>query len=254
MGTINCTNALRKTFVVRIDEPQYPEHIRIIMGKRAPKTLHMMGNVNLLKIPGIGFCGARKASLKGLDTAKDCVREALKKDVAIISGNATGIDLAVHLNALKMGGKTILVLPEGINCFRIKSDLKSVWDWDRSLVISQFPPEHSWQTFQAMLRNQLIIALSRVMIVIEAAEKGGTMSTGKETLKARLPLFVAQYENMLDSARGNQLLLDMGAEKLGKNKKANTANFRRVFERLAEDNIAPKFAQQASLHMNMSLG
>lgn len=63
------------------------------------------------------------------------------------------------------------VLPEGINHFRIKKILAGFWDWNRVLVISQFEPEDSWQTFRAMTRNQLIIALSHAMVVIEASEK-----------------------------------------------------------------------------------
>ena len=48
-----------------------------------------------------------------------------------------------------------------------------MWDWDRVLVVSQFQPDEPWKAFRAMTRNQLIIALSRVMIVIEAGENGG---------------------------------------------------------------------------------
>ena len=93
-------------------------------------------------------------------------------------------------------GSTILVLPEGLDHFRIKRDLRDDWDWDRILVVSQFEPEAIWKAFRAMTRNETIIALSHAMIVIEAVATGGTLSAGLSTLKAGKPLFVAVYDQM----------------------------------------------------------
>ncbi|MDI9349431.1 MAG: DNA-processing protein DprA [Candidatus Symbiobacter sp.] len=210
----------------------YPKRVKERLGKNAPEHLDMVGNQNLLQLPGIGFCGSRKSSEIGLRTALDCAVQAAQMDVAVIGGNAVGVDFEAHYNCLKAGGKTILVLPEGINHFTIKKDLKSVWDWERVLVMSQFDPNERWMTYRAMARNNLIIALSQVMIVIEAGETGGTLDAGMKTLKYGLPLYVAQYEDMSLDARGNQILIDRGAYKLGKNKRTNKANLTRVFESL----------------------
>jgi DNA processing protein len=166
--------------------------------------------------------------------------------VSVVSGNAAGVDFEAHYNCLKAGGKTILVLPEGINHFRIKRALQPVWDWEQILVVSQFEPDEPWKAFRAMTRNQLIIALTRVMIVIEAGEKGGTLNAGKETLKSGLPLYIAQYQDMSD-ARGNQLLLDMGALYLAKSKLTDKANFVNVFESIKEDKLLKSLPQQADL-------
>ncbi len=204
------------------------------MGNKAPKHLDVVGNTDLLNMAGLGFCGSRKSSPKGLETAQDCADQAAN-NVAVVSGNAAGVDFEAHYNCLKAGGKTILVLPEGINHFRIIKTLQSVWDWERVLVVSQFEPNEPWKAFRAMTRNQLIIALSRAMIVIEAGEKGGTLNAGKETLKSGLPLYVAQYQDMSVDARGNQMLLDMGALKLAKSRSTNRANLAKVFESMKED-------------------
>jgi len=235
-------NIDRRPIRVELDDTQYPERVKIIMGNKAPNHLDMVGNIELLSMAGLGFCGSRKSSPKGLETAQDCAEQAAQNNVSIISGNAAGVDFEAHFNCLKAGGKTILVLSEGINHFRIKKALEPVWDWDRVLVVSQFEPEEPWKVFRAMTRNQLIIALSRVMIVIEAGEKGGTLNAGKETLKAGLPLYVAQYQDMSVDARGNQILLDMGALKLSKSKSTNRANLTKVFESMKEDKFLKKSA------------
>lgn len=237
----------KKPIRVELADAQYPERVKVIMGGKAPKHLDMVGNIDLLKMPGLGFCGSRKSSLKGLETAQDCADQAAHNNVSVISGNAAGVDFEAHFNCLKAGGKTILVLPEGLNHFRIKKALEPVWDWECVLVVSQFEPGEPWKAFRAMTRNQLIIALSRAMIVIEAGEKGGTLNAGKETLKSGLPLYVAQYQDMSVDARGNQILLDMGAQKLAKSRATNRANLEKVFESMKEDKLLNSLPQQGAL-------
>lgn len=240
-------NINRRPIRVKLDDAQYPDRVKIIMGSKAPKHLDMVGNTEILNMAGLGFCGSRKSTSKGLETAQDCADQAAHNNVSVVSGNAAGVDFEAHYNCLKAGGKTILVLPEGINHFRVKKALQPVWDWERVLVISQFEPDEPWKAFRAMTRNQLIIALSRAMIVIEAGEKGGTLNAGKETLRSGLPLYVAQYQDMSVDARGNQVLLDMGALKLSKSRSTNRANLVRVFESIEADRLIRSLPQQEDL-------
>ena len=214
-------------------DPAYPKGLLSVLGQKAPKTLYLRGNVDLLNLDSIGFCGSRKASQKGLDTVRDCAEQASDKGLAVVSGNAAGVDFEAHFHALSAGGSTILVLPEGIEHFRIKRALSPVWDWSRVLVISQFEPDHAWKSYRAMTRNQVIIGLSKAMIAIEAGEKGGTMNAGLETLKYGLPLYVAQYQDMSVDARGNKILLERGSKCLARSKTTGRANMQQVFADVA---------------------
>lgn len=220
---------------IMFNDALYPDRVRAVMGRKAPRHLDVVGNVDLLEMVGLGFCGSRKASPKGLETAKDCAEQAAQNNLAVVSGNAAGIDFEAHFNCLKAGGKTILVLPEGINQFRIRKNLGPVWDWNRALVVSQFDADDPWRVFRAMERNKLIIALSRVMILIEAREKSGTMQTGREAINLGIPLYVAQYEDMSSYAKGNHILLNRGARRLGKCKLTSRANLTGVFKTIQED-------------------
>lgn len=203
------------------NRPVYPPGMS--RGGKAP-VLSTLGNLALLDVPGLGFCGSRKASEKGIDVATDCAEQAVKAGFVVISGNAAGVDLAAHHTALAQGGATILVLAEGINSFRIRRELKPVWDWDRVLVISQFPAAAVWQAYRAMERNDVIIALSRAMIVVEAGDTGGTLAAGLRTLQVGKPLFVADYENIDAVAPGNAQLLAKGAMRLRRSRETGRAN------------------------------
>lgn len=234
----------RKPFRVNIDDARYPHRVKAVVGKKAPKHLDMVGNTKLLDMDGLGLCGSRKAGSKSLEIARDCAEQAAEKDVCVVSGNAAGVDFESHFSCLKAGGKTILVIPEGMNHFRIRKALKPVWDWDRVLVVSQFEPGEPWKNFRAITRNQLVLALSRAIIVVESGEKGGSLDIGKKALYIRkkypdieIPLYVPQHQYMPADARGNQILLCEGARELLKSKSGGRANLTKVFENMKEGGI-----------------
>ena len=208
---------------VAFGDPDYPQSACALFAPKKPPTLCCAGNFSLLKKLGVGICGSRKSSDKGIDTVRDCADQIAREGHPVISGNAAGIDVAAHRAALEAGGSTILVLPEGIHHFRVRKILRDVWDWDRVLVVSQFDTDSPWSVFRAMDRNRLIIALSGAMIVVEAGETGGTVNAGLSTLKAGKPLYVAVYENMPEKAPGNEKLLRLGGKQVFKGRTSGRA-------------------------------
>ena len=232
--------------VLYFDDVKYPEKLKSVLNKQAPKELYYLGNLDIINKKGIGFCGSRNASSKGLSAAIDCAEQIVENDATVVSGYANGVDITAHYTALKFGGTTIIVLPEGIDKFRVKKEIQEVWDWERVLIISQFKPDDIWQAYRAMNRNQVIIALSDAMIVIEAQDKGGTIEAGKSTIKLKMPLFVVEYEHMLDSI-GNRILLQMGAKSLKKSKASGRANIRSVLDKTEQFSYNTNQATQSQL-------
>lgn len=223
---------------ISIDDANYPSALKRVMASKAPKSLSCSGNLDLFGQPSVGFCGSRRASEQGLAAARDCASQAADLGIAVVSGNAAGVDVEAHYHALANGGSTIVVLPEGIENFRIRKILQPVWDWHRVLVVSQFEPHHGWQAYRAMARNKVIIGLSGAMIVIEAGNRGGTLDAGKSSLEMGLPLFVAQYEYASSDAGGNETLIQMGGVPLNKLRSTNRANMTKVQDALLFPNLA----------------
>ena len=206
------------------DDPLYPSRLRVVLGKNAPENLTLRGNLGLLDEHAISFCGARNASDKGIEAAALCARTASKHHFVITSGNARGVDRATHREALVEGGCTILVLPEGIDQFRVAPELRDVWDWSRVLVISQFDRKAVWRSYYAMDRNKTIMGLSCAMIVVEAGDKGGTRAAGEDALKLRVPLFAVDYGFDETVAPGNKELIKKGAKPLKKSRGTGEPN------------------------------
>ena len=214
---------------ITILDEDYPERLKNRLQRKAPPLLMILGNKNLLNKPTAGFCGSRKASEKGIATAKDCADQLARKGINIVSGYAAGVDMVTHKAALECGGTTTLVLCEGILHFRKKRELKDIWDWERIAVVSEFLPGVPWSVRNAMQRNNTICALTSTMILIESATKGGSIAAGRTSLKMGIPLFAPVYEGMPETAVGNRELLGQGAQKLYKNSHTNRANMTNVF-------------------------
>ena len=224
---------------IKQTDSDYPSHLRAVLEGKARKPLYLQGNIDLLKADTIGFCGSRKSSPEGLDFVKNCAKQAVKSGLTVVSGNAAGVDFKAHYHALEAGGSTILVLPEGISHFRIKRALKPVWDWDweRVLVVSQFEMDDVWTSYRAMERNQVIIGLSKAIVVVEAGEKGGTMDAGKRTLKLGIPLYVAKYDDISSDALGNEKLIQLRAKELRQSE--GRVNMESVFADIAKERTPP---------------
>lgn len=211
-NAIELYNSLRSQYIdlIWIGHPQYPERLKNVLGDDAPPYLFVKGNKNLLKNIGVGFCGARSSSARGLSIAAKCSEMLVNHGFNVVSGYAKGVDIAAHSAALKSNGMTTIVLAEGILRFCEKEEVKGLLNDNNHIIVSQFPPNLTWIARNAMQRNHLIIALSDAMILIEAGASGGTFAAGEATLKHNQPLFVVDYASPPESASGNELLIKRG--------------------------------------------
>jgi predicted Rossmann fold nucleotide-binding protein DprA/Smf involved in DNA uptake len=216
--------------ILIVTDDDYPEILKNRLGEKAPLVLTVLGNKNILKKESIGFCGSRKASSKGIETAYDCAQQIANKGYNVVSGYAAGIDMKTHCAALENGGTTTIVLAEGMLNFKIKREIKNLFDWEKVVVISEVLPGITWSVRNAMQRNKTICALSYAMILIESGINGGSMAAGRTCLELGIPLFAPVYEGMPITAVGNQELLKIGANPVMKNRKTNRANLASVFK------------------------
>ncbi len=210
--------------VLSIVDPDYPEGLRGALGESAPLLLLCMGNLELLKHVSVGFCGSRKASEKGMATARDSAMLLANDKINIVSGFAAGVDMNAHRAALAAGGTTTVVLAEGILRFRVKKDIRDLWHESCTLVVSEFGPNLPWSVSHAMQRNKTICGLSSALVLIEARSTGGSIEAGRDCLKMGIPLFAAVYEGSPESATGNEELLRNGAKRLMKSRSRNLPN------------------------------
>jgi DNA processing protein len=194
---------------VLLGDDRYPPQLASVPSP--PPILFLLGNVDLLHLPSVGMCGSRHATDVGMRAAMTCGEEVAANGLTIVSGYAKGVDSQTHLAALKSGGRTVIVLAEGITHFRRKRIFAETGlPLDRTLIVSQFPPSQRWSAGAAMTRNGVIAGLTRALVVIEAGETGGTFNAGVQALEMRRPVFALEFASAA-TPRGNQILVDKGA-------------------------------------------
>ncbi len=144
-----------------------------------PILLYVKGN---LKINGYresaGIVGSRRCSQEGKIRAIDIALEAVKNDIAIISGMAKGIDSYAHTAAIKSEGYTIAVLGNGADiCYPKEHDKLYSAIAEQGCIVSEYPPGTQPRQYYFPKRNRIIAALSDSLYVIDAGRNSGTEST-----------------------------------------------------------------------------
>lgn len=190
----------------------YPQYLKRSLGAQCPPLLYVKGNDRLLHERAVGFCGSRKASPKGIGIAKQCAEQLAKGGIAVVSGYASGVDMAAHAAAMASGGSTLFILAEGILRSTVKREIRDAMSDENHVFISQFPPTIAWSAGNAMKRNNVIIGLSRAMILVESGRSGGTYDAGYKALKMGCPLFVVDFEAPSDSAAANPEFIAAGGQ------------------------------------------
>ena len=144
------------------------------------RSLYCTGDPRWLNEPAaIGMVGTRKPTEYGLNAAADLGRGLARAGAVIVSGLADGLDSAGHRAAVGENCPTIGVLGVPIDRTYPASnrELRRKIE-QKGCVISEYPPESEPVGANGFLqRNRLIAALSGALVVVEAKEKSGTMST-----------------------------------------------------------------------------
>lgn len=147
-----------------------------------PAAIHLTGDsarlVELLAGPAVALVGARRCSQDGARLAHGLSRGCSAAGVTVVSGMALGVDGAAHSGALESGGATIAVLaggPERPYPARWRALHREIAG--AGAVISELPPKTPSYRWGFPARNRLIAALAGMVVVVEAAERSGSLIT-----------------------------------------------------------------------------
>lgn len=146
-----------------------------------PKKLFCTGRWNSKIFENaVAVVGSRRITDYGQRVVEKMVRSLISQGQTVVSGFMYGVDQYAHQVCVESGGKTIAVLGWGIDTKLTGADLKLAEKIISSggLILSEWesqPPSH-W-TFPA--RNRIVAALCKEVIIVEAAEKSGSLITAR---------------------------------------------------------------------------
>ena len=201
----------RQIRILTYDDPDYPLAFSRIPDM--PLVLYCTGDPRWLNEPGaMGMVGTRHPTEYGRQAAAALGGELAKNGAVIISGLADGLDSAGHSAAVRENAPTIGVLGVPIDKTYPASnrELRRKIE-QKGCVISEYPPERIAVGRSGFLqRNRLIAALASALVVVEAQEKSGTMSTVAHAERYGKPVFAVPGSIFSATSAGTNRLLREG--------------------------------------------
>ena len=159
--------------------PDYPVELADLPD--APPVLWLRGDPSVLFAPMVALVGARNASSLGRRMAARLAQDLGAAGLTVVSGLARGIDAAAHEAALPTGTVAVLAGGADVTYPPENADLLARIAGGGA-VLSEQPPGLEPQARHFPLRNRIISGLSLGVVVVEAAEKSGSLITARNAL------------------------------------------------------------------------
>lgn len=196
--------------IVAYLSPNYPALLKEIPS--APPVLFVQGKLASLAEPQVAIVGSRNASVAGQQHSYQFAADLSKNGLAITSGLALGIDGYAHDGALKAKGKTIAVLGSGLdNIYPARHKTLAQRILCQGALVSEFPPWIKPRAEHFPRRNRIISGLSVGVLIVEAAEKSGSLITARYALEQNRDVFVIPGSINQPNCRGSNELIRDGA-------------------------------------------
>jgi DNA processing protein len=189
-----------------IDWPERLNHL-----EHPPRGFWQLGGVGP-SAPSVAVVGSRRATFGGVEIAQSIGRGLAAAGIQVISGMALGIDAAAHAGALDAGGTTVAVLGCGIDiCYPTRhADLRARIAASGS-VITEEPAGTPPLKYNFPKRNRIIAALAHAVVVVEATERSGALSTARWAADLGREVLAVPGSIRARQSSGTNLLIRDGA-------------------------------------------
>ncbi len=197
--------------IITLFDETYPAALKELPD--APPILYVRGDIDYLKQPQLAMVGSRNPTAAGRNTAREFAKHLSNAGITITSGLASGIDGASHEGALQGLAGSIAVVAHGLDIIYPAQHQKLAQQiTEHGAVISEMPigtPPHRGLFPR---RNRLISALSLGTLVVEAAQKSGSLITARLAMEQNREVFAIPGSIHNPMARGCHQLIRQGAK------------------------------------------
>ncbi len=194
---------------IAICDPEYPALLREIADP--PPVLFVRGRT-LSNAPVVGVVGSRRATRTGLEAARRLSAGLARAGVVVVSGFAHGIDAAAHAAALDEDGETWGVLGCGLDVLypaahgRLRERV-----FAGGAFLTELPPGTQPEPWHFPARNRIIAGCARLVVVVEAAPRSGSLITARCATEAGRDVGAVPGPVLGEQSAGTNALLKDGA-------------------------------------------
>ncbi len=179
---------------VSINDEHYPKLLAMI--PNPPESLYFLGELKTdIFNRTLAVVGSRSMTIYGEWVVNNIVADVARAGVTIVSGFMYGVDALAHKVALDAGGTTIAVMAGGVDYIFPSCQADLYWEIaEKGMVVSEFHRPDFGGKWMFALRNRIVAGLSQAVLVVEAAEKSGSLITAG---------YAKQYKRRIFSVPGN---------------------------------------------------
>lgn len=197
--------------IITYQDSQYPHILKEIA--TPPPLLFVKGKLCTLNQRQIAIVGSRNPTISGLNNARYFAEQLVHLGFIITSGLALGIDAASHQGALQASGQTIAVMATGMDYIYPASHKSLAGDiTENGALVSEFPLGVTPSREHFPRRNRIISGLSLGTLVIEAAERSGSLITAHYAAEQGREVFALPGGIHNPFAAGCHKLIQQGAK------------------------------------------
>lgn len=173
--------------------------------------LYVRGNTEILKQRlAVACVGSRQLRPPFKEAHAAFARTAVADEFVVVSGFALGADTTGHEACVESGGKTIAVMPSGLDR-PFPPENKALWErllaGDQAVFVSEFPFGTGAASLNLRKRNKLIVALAKGVLVSQSSATGGAMNAYRFSVEQRKPSATFEPDETEDTS-GNRLMLN----------------------------------------------
>ncbi|WP_029209654.1 DNA-processing protein DprA [Aquimarina agarilytica] len=159
-------------------DSEYPAHLAQCVD--GPIVLFGSGTIDLKNKLVLSIVGTRKITRYGTQFCEDLVAELAPFDPVIVSGFAYGVDITAHKAAVANNLQTVACLAHGLNQIYPKTHKQYMKSMEENGgFFTDFWSTDAFNPQNFLRRNRIIAGLSKATIVIESADKGGSLVTAQ---------------------------------------------------------------------------
>lgn len=170
------------------------------------------GAADELARPAVAIVGARRATPYGIGAAESLAEGLAEAGITVVSGLARGVDAAAHRAALRAGGRTLAVLGAGHDRLYPPEHRNLAREVAESgALVTEFPPDTRPLPHHFPRRNRIIAGLAAATVVVEAAERSGSLSTARHAADSNREVLAVPGPITSSLSAGCHSLLRSGA-------------------------------------------
>lgn len=198
--------------VITLDDDHYPALLRETYDP--PILLYVKGDfARAMAQPAIAVVGSRHCSTYGRNVAEKLGRELAERGVTIVSGLARGIDSTAHRSALDGGGLTVAVMGTGLDGVYPKENVKLAERIaEHGALVTEFPLATPPVPQNFPFRNRVISGLSLGVLIVEGAERSGSLITARMAYEQGRDVFAVPGNITSSKSFGPNYLIKDGAK------------------------------------------